>query len=434
MTAYDSESFRKTPPEIKNIRASELPPMQSLTSNEGLRFHILRKPDIPVVVIDVIVRGGYAEAPSWGAAWLRSLTQNEATASFPAGKIAEILDFNGATFKSSVDSHFTRFSLMSLDGKVDALLPAFAEIVGRPTFPEHEFAVRREAMASQIEVYQKNVSFIASVESDRQIMGPSHPLATFDTPQQIRQITPADMLVFQQQTTKAAGIDIYVWGNITPALIEKISKTFSSTIPAGPAPELSLAPFSPAPAGDFNISRLEQASQCAVNITIPAITRDHPDYLPLHMAIYALGGYFGSRLMLNIREEKGLTYGISATLQGHIEGSIIGISAETDNRHCFRLIDEVSAEMLRLASDPPKDDELTRMRRSALSEQIAVADSPASIVNQHISELILNLPDNYFKDKLNTISTITSEQIAEVAARYLLPSLNRTAIAGNPEK
>ena len=225
-----------------------------------------------------------------------------------------------------------------------------------------------------------------------------------------------------------------MWGNITPALIEKISKTFSATIPAGHAPELSLAPFVPAPAGDLIISRLEHASQCAGNITLPAIRRDHPDYLPLYMAVYALGGYFGSRLMLNIREDKGLTYGISASLQGHIEGSIIGISAETDNRNCFRLIDEVGAEMLRLASDPPKDDELTRMRRSAISEQITVADSPVYIVNQHISQQTLNLPENYIKNKLNAINTITSEQIAEVASRYLIPSLNRTAIAGNPEK
>ena len=407
--------------------------MQTSITPEGFRIHALHKPDMPVVAIDIVVRGGYAES-SWGTAWMRSLTQNEATKSYPGGKIAEILDFNGANYKSSVESHFTRFSLLALDGKIDAVLPAFAEIVGCPTFPDHEFAVRREAIASQLEVYQENVSYLASIESDRQIMGIDHPLARFDTPAQIRDITPADVAAIQQRFTCRDSVDIFVWGNITPTLQSKIAETLSLTIPEGIAPDLIIEPFSPAPPADRRLIRKDNASQCAVFITIPSIPRNHPDYLPLHMAVYALGGYFGSRLMLNIREDKGLTYGISASLNGNIDGAFTLISAETDNRHCSRLIDEVAAELSRLATDPPHGDELTRMRRSALADQIAAADSPASIVSHHITELMMRLPENYFADKLNTINTITPEQIALAASRYLNPELTRVAVAGNPEK
>lgn len=432
MTKHINQSFRAIPPAIGDISAASLPGLTTATTDAGLRIHSLCKPDIPVVGITALARGGCAEAGTPAAAWFKCMMQSKATRSFDEKKLADIIDFNGANLKSTAEGHYTRQTLLTLQGNTDVLLPVMAEISGTPTFPDHELKVLAEAMAANIEVCFENVSYLAEIEADRQIMGNDHPLAAIDDPQQIRRFTPADLASLHRRDSTLDGLDIFLCGNITPDIIYRLQDAYTAVVPAGEGLPLRFVPFTPAPAGDRRLIVKPDASQSAVSLSIPVIGRSHPDYLPLHMAVYALGGYFGSRLMLNIREDKGLTYGISAALVGHPEGSYIRITAETDNRYVDRLIEEVNNELNRLATDPPAADELIRMRRSAMSEQISITDNPLSILNFHISARTCRLPDGYFNRKLATIASITTDQIADVAARYLRPELLRTVIAGNP--
>lgn len=431
-SSTDPNIFRQTSPPVHPIIATGLPPMDKFITPGGITIHSLHRADTPVVAISAVVRGGFAEIGQWGASWLKALGQSEATRSYPDGMVARIIDYNGAQLKSSADAHFTTFAMMALETKIDTLLPLFAEIVGCPTFPERELAVTREMLASNIEVSMENVGFLSAIEADRQFMGADHPLAGFESPQEIRALSATDMIRLQERLSSKGALELFVWGNITPGLIRRIADAFDGIIPSSPAIELNIQPFEAVAAGDCRLIVKPEASQSAVALTIPSIPRSYPDYLPLNIAVYALGGYFGSRLMLNIREEKGLTYGISSSLVGYLDGSAVTISAETDNRHCHRLIDEVRAELRNLAVNPPSADELTRMKRSAMSEQIAAADSAPSIVQHHITRHTLNLPETYFTDKIRTIANITPEQIAEIAGRYLNPDSLRIAIAGNP--
>lgn len=431
-SSTDLHSFRLTPPAIHPITASGLPSMEKYITPGGIAINTLHRADMPVIAISAVARGGFAEIGQWGAAWLKALSHSEATRSYPDGRIAKIIDYNGAQLKSSADAHFSTFAMMSLETKIDTLLPVFAEIVGLPTFPERELAVTREMLASNIEVSMENVGFLSAIEADRQFMGADHPLAGFDTPDEIRSLTTDDMVRLQERLSSRDAIELFVWGNITSDLIRSIADAFDSALPSAKAAPLNIRPFEAVAAGDMRLIVKPHASQSAVALTIPSIPRSHPDYLPLNITVYALGGYFGSRLMLNIREEKGLTYGISSSLVGYLDGSAVTISAETDNRHCHQLIDEVRTELRNLALNPPSADELTRMKRSAMSEQIAAADSAPSIVQHHITRHTLNLPESYFTDKIQTIANITPEQIAEIAGRYLNPDSLRIAIAGNP--
>lgn len=426
------QSFRAIPPAVTDFAATRLPETAPITFPNGLTIHTLHKPDMPVISLTAIVRGGYAEADFPGTAWLKNMMQREGTRSFSSQQISEIIDFNGANLKSSLDSHHSRHSIMALESNFEQLLPVFAEIVGAPVFPDAELEVRREALASNLEIYFENVSFLSSVESDRQIMGLDHPLARIDNPNQIRQLTTHDLATLHNRFNSIHNLDLFLCGNITPGLTDRIAEAFTATFADAPRASLCIEPFKPLPAADLKLVRKPGASQSAISITLPAVPRSHPDYLPLHLAVYALGGYFGSRLMLNIREEKGLTYGISASLNGYLDGSCIGISAETANQHVDPLIREVRTELIDLAEKPLQPDELTRMKRSAMSDQIAIADSPISIINHHITALTLGLPDNYFANKQAAITDITPQRIADVANKYLRPEAMRIAIAGNP--
>ena len=263
-------------------------------------------------------------------------------------------------------------------------------------------------------------------------MGENHPLAAEDTPETVRIITADDLRHFHKAHTAACGTTVIVCANTDEAENKAIIDVFSRAAMSEESHGIVLGGFNPVPAGQVDLITLENATQSSVNITIPAIPRSHPDYLPLHLTLFALGGYFGSRLMLNIREEKGLTYGISSVLSGYLDGAYVEISAETDNAHVEQLIDEVRFELRNLAENPCSGDELMRIKQCANTAHAATLDSPLSIAEHYAAIIQSGLPDGYFNDKQRAIASLSPDVISAMASQYLRPELVRIAIAGNP--
>lgn len=425
--------FRSTPPKVTLMSAMALPEIRHTKSNSGIGIFIHHKPEMPVVYIAAVTAGGSAETSSPAKAVLTAIMQREGSHRLNSSQISEALDYNGATLKIDISSHHLIHKLYTLRSRLREVVPLFAEIVCRPAFPERELSVRRETLAKNIEISRENVSYLSEVEGERQIMGPLHPLAAEDTPENIRAITAEQIAGFHHRYSTSGNLSLYMCGNITPDIERLVCDAFDDAVFWGNEQPLTIKRFNAAPAGAKNVIRKANASQSGIMLSLPAIPRTHPDYLPLHMAVYSLGGYFGSRLMLNIREEKGLTYGISASVPGYIDDAYINISAETDNRYVRQVINEVAAELRRLATDPPCGNELTRLKQSALSMQAAILDSPISIMDQYITARTQGLPAGYFDIKQHTITSLTPTIISEMATRYLRPDDLRISIAGNPE-
>lgn len=432
-TQDTANDFRATPPSVSLMTTMHIPKMQTCVSTSGLTIHTYCKPDMPVIYMSAIIKGGAAEAMSPALCAMASTLRREGSHEYTGEKISEILDFNGASLRAGISSHHIQISLYSLLSRFNDVLNVFADLVCRPVFPEHEMEVRRESLARNIEISLENVGYLASVEGERQIMGSGHPLSIADEPASIRNITSDMLREFSEKFTTAPSVEIFICGNITPEITAAVTEAFDSRLTTIDIPALTLMPFNPQPAGTRHLSIKKEATQSSVVITLPAIPRSHTDYLPLHLCVFALGGYFGSRLMLNIREDKGLTYGINASMPGYIEDAYINITAETDNANVEEVIAEVGNELHRLSAAPCRDDELQRLKQSAFSSQAAVLDSPISITDHHITSLTQGLPENYFDAKQQAIATLSPQQISDIASRYLRPELMRIAIAGNPK-
>lgn len=426
-----SESFRTLPPPVADIPTASMPSMKRVTLPSGITLHTLVHKATPVIYLTVLTEGGIAEASSPAVAALTSILQREGSRSFNGPQLSETLDFNGAWIKSEATAHHRRHSLYTLSSKLPDVLPAFVDMVFRPTFPDTPLSVRRESLAQNIEISDNNVSYLTRCTSDRLMMGCSHPLAVVDTPAGIRALTRRQLEEFHATFCHAASTSVFICGDITDSTVGLITSAIEEAAPRSAAPGFNINGFTPAAPGICETRRPE-AAQSAVELTLPAIPRSHPDFLPLHLTIYALGGYFGSRLMLNIREEKGLTYGISAFLPGYADGAYTDIAAETDNAYVGRLIDEVRHELVRLADDPPQGDELIRLKQSAISAQASVTDSPLSIADYHITNTTQALTPGYFEAKQQAIIDLSPATISRMASLYLDPDAIRIAIAGNP--
>jgi predicted Zn-dependent peptidase len=249
--------------------------------------------------------------------------------------------------------------------------------------------------------------------------------------EQIAAISYQDVVKAYNLGTKHSKINIYIGGRIDEALLKAV-RTFSANLRPTLADDFKfeIADMQPEPT-QWQRIEVEHSLQNALSASIPTITRNHPDYINLRLTVIALGGYFGSRLMSNIREEKGLTYGISSVLMGMREGAHAQINAQFATGHSQEVIDEVHHELQVLATEPMGDEELTRLKRFVTSNLASTLDSPFAIMDYYQNQALVGTPDDYFDAQFRCINTLNAETIMRMASQYLNPDEMRIVTAGS---
>lgn len=433
----NSRNFRTVAPPIIALPQFALPKLQRVELDCGIQLFYHPVPSTSLIYFTTLFNGGQAEFTPAGAALLSNL-RREGSHRFSPLTTSEILDINGAWIKSTFTAHHTSNSIFVLQRNIDTVLPIFLEALFRPAFPDDIFQVRRRSLAANIRTSMLDTDYRVRCSIDRLAMGCKHPLALTDTPESILSLTLSDLQSAQRYAVGAPNPPkLFITGNVTPAHIDRINVILNDVIPPNkeqtPTNQPVFEPFSPLPDKTVEIIQMPETTQCSVAMSLPAVPRTHPHFLPLHLTVKALGGYFGSRLMQTVREDLGLTYGISAQLSGYAEGSTITITADTDAKHIPNLIRNVCIEMQRLASNPPAAAELERLRQTAISSQASTLDTPYAVIDHYISAETIPLPPHYFDEKLKVSHNISSELIAHLAALYLNPQHLRIAIAGNTQ-
>jgi predicted Zn-dependent peptidase len=150
----------------------------------------------------------------------------------------------------------------------------------------------------------------------------------------------------------------------------------------------------------------------------------------LRFTVFALGGYFGSRLMSNIREEKGYTYGITAALSSLPEGSRIRINCEAGNEYVADVLREIDNEVARLANEEMSDEELAVVKQTVMSSLTALLDSPFTVMDYHRQIDEQNLGEDYYTYQLAELQRFNAARAKEMAQKYLLNCAHVTALAG----
>lgn len=380
--------------------------------------------------LSVYQRGGTAEMADKELATLYSRMMMAGGASYDATTIADAIDFCGSWNSNGVYGHYICNNLFSINSRFAEVLPYFADYVNNPIFPEDMLVIEKRKLISAIELNAKSVSWNANACASQMMMGENHPFSKGMTVDGVREVTARDLRELNGSRNRFGGRVIYMAGQFGDRELALVRDALGGVDAHARQTELNIVPFSPVSACTEKFVAVDSAIQNAVSLTLPAIGREHPDYVALHIAVMALGGYFGSRLNMNIREDKGLTYGISASLVGYQEGGYVMISAQCAPENTRLLIDEVRNEIDMLAANPPEGEELIRLRQIGVGSLFESVSTPLSIAGFHALELTVGCPHNYFDDKCRALRNLTGEHIAVVAKKYLKSDLLRVAIAG----
>ena len=402
-----------------------------VTLPNGVALNILNACDSEVTRVDIVMEGGRWHQSQPLQALLTNRMLREGTRRYSAASIAEQLDYYGAWLELSSAPQHTYVTLYSLNKYLPQTLDILESMVKEPAFPEKELKVVIDANVGQFKINSSKVDFLAHRELAHALFGEAHPAGQLVCEADYRRITPEVLHDFYARHYHARNCTIYLSGRISDDCIRRVEALFGRES-FGHCLEKPGSMFCQ-PVSDARRRIFVERSgvlQSAVRIGMLTMDRLHPDYLKFRVLVTLLGGYFGSRLMSNIREEKGYTYGISAGYASYPGQGVLAISAETANRYVEPLIAEVYREITRLQDEEVSPEELGMVKNYMLGDMCRSCESAFSLADGWIFLQASGLGETYFADAMQAVKDITPAEIHDLACKYLRKEDLREIVVG----
>ncbi len=394
----------------------ELPQPQIISLPAGLELVIVPGIQQEVVKLEVIFKAGKWHEPFPGLSHFTSALIDKGTASRSAKEIAGVFDYYGAQVEISAGHDFISISLYGLNKHLPEILPVFMELLNSPSFPEDELNLQKEILKQNLRVNSEKNSFIASRLLRKNIFGDAHPYGRPTEENDAHQITSQKLSDFFKSHFHP--VEIYLVGNLAPQKIEWLAQQFDPMIPQ----VVEERKFDAQPGLRHQQVAKAGSVQSSIRLGKRTINRLHADYFSLLMANHLLGGYFGSRLMRNIREEKGLTYGISSSIHPFLNDCMISIGADVNKSNVELAKEEIKKEINCLKETLITEEELTVAKNHFLgSLQLEIA-SPFAVLEKTKSIRLNKLGEMYYQDLFSKIRAIGPEAILIAARQYLEPA------------
>ncbi len=423
---------RSRAPQVKPFGFRELPPDRIERLDNGVTLHTLDGDAASLTQLTLLFPGGKTDVSNPNVPTMAASLVSEGAGPFSGSEIADRLDFAGATFSPHSSVHYTGMSTMLLNRNLPDILPLLQAMTEEPHFEDRDIENLRNLMKARLRMDEGKVLFRAQTAFNQLIYGKSHPQAFIPNIESIEAIDHRALVEFHRSLVKPGRLHVYLGGSLDDRTTDAV-KAFLSSLKA-PGPEVEgITPRMEVPRPERPqtvFTEMPEAVQSAIYAGVPAIRRDEEDFINLRLTVMALGGYFGSRLMTNIREEKGLTYHIESYLASQHEDGMVVIQAQCNSDNVSEVEDEIRKEMRMMAENPPAGRELERLKLTAMTRLVETLDSPLSIMGYRQLELVTGTPRDYFEVQERAIEAITPEIMAAMASKYLEPGQLRVSIAG----
>ena len=418
-------------PSVKPLMDLDIQSPNRIFMANDVPLNVLHVGNAEVVRMDILVGAGiwHQELP------LQALFANrmlrEGTGRMNSAEISERLDFYGAWVELSTSMNYSFLTLYSLNKHFAHTLSVVADMMKNPTFPEEEMRVTVDNNRQQFLVNSTKVDVMARKEFSRALFGDSHPCGRHAVLEDYDQLTTEDLRDFYRKYYHSVNCSIYLSGAISTEILTQIEQEFGSSPWGGVKP---CEPLSPLPVPPYQGRRIHlehpTAVQSSLRLGCPLVDRSHPDFAALKVLVTVLGGYFGSRLMSNIREDKGYTYGISAGIASYPIQGYLAIGTETANEYVETCIDEVKHEMRRLQEELIPEHELSMVKSYMMGEMCRSYEGPFSLSEAWIFLETAGLEKNFFQILEKKTLGVTSQELRELAIRYFRPDEMLEVVAG----
>lgn len=398
-----------------------LKPYEKYVLDNGVEVYAVDAGNEEVIQLELVFNAGnWYEHQNLIAATTNYLLKN-GTSSRTAFEINEHFEYYGAYLNRSCYNETAVISLHALNKHLGLLMPAIKDILTDSIFSEEELAIYKQNNKQRLEVNLKKCEFVAGQLIDAYLYGEDHPYGKYSTAAAFDAVQREQLITFYNRFYKEGNCIIFIAGKL-PAGYEKILNENFGQLPLNKQVlPLIEHPFTPATQKKYRISNDASGVQGAVRLASDFPNRHHPDFVRTQVLNNLFGGFFGSRLMSNIREDKGYTYGIHSYLKNHIQQSAFMVSTEAGKDVCEATISEIYKEMKDLRDELVDDEELLLVKNYMIGGVLGDLDGPFHIIARWKNIVLNGLEDDYFYQSIKTIKEVSAEDLKDLANKYLVP-------------
>ena len=427
MTTLD----RTIAPAYKNIDSYILPEAVSGKLDNGIPLHLILSGTQPVVRIELIFKSGNWYEPSFGCAHFASKMLSEGTTNFTAKEIQEKFAYYGAftEFNSGMDTACV--TVYALSKHLEVLLPLIYEIVSESIFPEKELESVKNITLQGLKVNKEKTAFIAGCKFREMLFGSEHPYGYFLSEEGVENIHANALHDFYKKNYTTNNCEIVISGNGEEDFAALVNKHLGQ----GNWGKSDHLPNKGKMHSDTHFLKREltvkeSAVQSSIRMGKKMFTVSHPDYFNFYCLNEIFGGYFGSRLMQNIREDKGYTYGINSNIVTNLHGGYFVIGTDVKKEFTQQAIDEVYKEMKRMKEELVPDNELQTVRNYMLGSFVNSIATPFAVADKFKTIHFNGLGYDFYKNYFNTLKNISADTLMATANKYFDENSMSESIAG----
>jgi predicted Zn-dependent peptidase len=427
---------RSKPPALGPAPALNMPAIQKRQLSNGLPVWIVELHEVPVAQVNLIVFSGTAHDPSgkFGVASLTSAMLMDGAGARSALEIADAVDYLGADLSATSTSDMTAVRLHVPVARLADALPIMADVALRPTFPAPDLERQRQQRLTSLLQARDDPATVAGLAFAHVLYGRAHRYGTamMGTGETIKGFTAEDVRAFYASAFRPANAALLVVGDTTPdkmmPLLEANFGGWSAPAQTAAAPRLPEAK---------QVARREVylidkpgAAQSQIRIGWIGVPRSTPDYFPLMVMNTILGGSFTSRLNMNLREEKGYTYGASSSFDMRAAAGPFAAGAGVQTDKTTESLQEFFKELNALLEPVPAD-ELARAKNYVALRYPSTFETTGDISRRLEDLLVYKLPEDYFASYVQKIQAVTAADVQRVAKTYIQPGRFAVVIVGD---
>lgn len=416
---------RTAPPPIKDPVDFDvkLPPCDVHRLSNGVEVYALNMGSEDTMMISWVFYAGNCFENKKAVAAATSHLLKNGTSRLSAFQLNEHFEFYGSYLSRHCYNETSEITLHCLNKHIDELIPVVAEIVSDSIFPEKELEIYVQNAKQRLEVNLQKSEFVASRLIDANLFGEEHPYGKYTNLVDYSSLKRDDITDFYNNYYKNGNCVIFVAGKLPHNLIDILERGFGklNLKPHHGAGKNIVYKFDPSPQKKQLQINDARGVQAAIRIARHFPNRHHPDFQKVMVLNNIFGGFFGSRLMGNIREDKGYTYGIYSYLMNHVERSSWIVSTEAGRDVSAATVAEVYAEMKELRDELVDSEELKMTRNFMIGTILGDLDGPFQVLGRWKNLILNGLDENYFYKSIEIIKTISAEELQELAKKYLDP-------------
>ena len=407
---------RTIPPAFRTIQTVQFPSHQSVMLDNGQPLFVANVGEQPVVRVEVLFEAGTWHEDVDGASFFGVKMLTEGTQKRTSAQISGHFDQIGAFVDLSHTPDRANIMVYGLTKHLGAILEMVAELIHEATYPEKEFNDLRNISLQNLRINLEKNAYVATTTFKERLFGATHPYVKSQNEKSITALSVADLQNFYTNRIKARPFRVFLSGQVGDAEVALVNQYLGQHLVV-PSPEVNKSLEIVSQTEPLWVEKAD-AVQSSVRVGRMLFKRQHPDFYRMIVANEILGGYFGSRLMRNIREEKGFTYGISSSIVPMRQAGYWAIGTDVKKEFAQATLDEIQKEIHRLQTELVPENELETVKNYLAGEFAGSLNTPFEIADRVRLMVLEGLDVEFYSNYIQRLRVVTAEDIQKIANQY----------------